>query len=120
MFKSSSLRHALLCSAAVCSLGAPALADPATPTAGVSTTIPFDPELAPQIVIANPGTSTTARDPVNVNGIGQVVVDQGGGFVGLCTGSLINPRTVLFAAHCVNTRTATQYGAGGGGTPISV
>jgi hypothetical protein len=72
----------------------------------------------PQIVIANPGTPTTARDPNNVTGIGQMIIDNGGGSVGLCTGTLINPRTVLFAAHCVNTRAATAYGAGSGGTAI--
>ncbi len=48
-----------------------------------------------------------------------MVVDNGGGSIGLCTGSLINPRTVLFAAHCVNTRAATAYGSGSGGTAIS-
>lgn len=72
----------------------------------------------PEILIANPGTPTTARDPVNITGIGQMVVDAGGGSVGLCTGTLINPRTVLFAAHCVNTRAATAYGANSGGTAI--
>lgn len=72
----------------------------------------------PQIVIANPNTPTTARDPVNVTGIGQMVVDTGGGFIGLCTGTLINPRTVIFAAHCVNEEAATAYGANSGGTPI--
>lgn len=29
----------------------------------------------------------------------------------LCSGSLINPRTVIFAAHCVNTRPAAAYGS---------
>ncbi len=78
--------------------------------------IKIDPE--PEILIANPGTPTTARDPVNITGIAQMIVDQGGGFVGLCTGTLINPRTVLFAAHCVNSAAATSYGAGSGGTAI--
>ena len=72
----------------------------------------------PQIVIANPGTPTTARDPAGVNGVGQMVINQGDGFIGLCTGTLINPRTVIFAAHCVNSRAATAYGGSTGGTPI--
>lgn len=55
---------------------------------------------------------------VNITGVGQVVTDSGGGFVGTCTGTLINPRTVIFAAHCVNTRAASAYGAGG--TAVSV
>jgi hypothetical protein len=67
----------------------------------------------PEIVISNPGTPTTARDAANVTGIGQMIVDNGGGSVGLCTGTLINPRTVIFAAHCVNSRAATAYGPGG-------
>ncbi len=75
-------------------------------------------EIDPNILIALPGTPTTARDPVNITGIAQMIVDNGGGAVGLCTGSLINPRTVLFAAHCVNTRAATAYGASSGGTAI--
>ncbi|MEQ1688457.1 MAG: autotransporter domain-containing protein, partial [Sphingopyxis sp.] len=73
----------------------------------------------PQILIANPGTPTTARDPVNITGIGQMFVNAGGGSVGLCTGTLINPRMVIFAAHCVNTRAAGAYGANTGGTPIA-
>lgn len=76
-------------------------------------------EIASQIVIAAPGTSDTAVDPENVNGIGQMIIDNGNGTVGLCTGTLINPRTVLFAAHCVNGRAASAYGAGSGGTPIA-
>jgi uncharacterized protein YhjY with autotransporter beta-barrel domain len=74
----------------------------------------------PEVVIANPGTSTTSLDRgTSVNGVGQMVVDVGGGSIGLCTGTLINPRTVLFAAHCVNTRAATAYGSGSGGLPMS-
>lgn len=71
----------------------------------------------PQVVISQPGTPTTARDPENINGVGQMVIDSGGGSVGLCTGTLINPRMVLFAAHCANTRPAGAYGVGG--TPMS-
>lgn len=41
-----------------------------------------------------------------VNGIGMMFTSQGG----VCTGTLINPRTVLFAAHCVNSRPETDYG----------
>lgn len=79
---------------------------------------PGDAELDPQIVIGHPGTPTTARDPVNVNGVGQMIIDNRDGTIGLCTGTLINPRTVIFAAHCVNSRAATAYGANGGGTAI--
>lgn len=84
-----------------------------TDTAVIS---PVQPD--PEILIANPGTPTTARDPVNITGIGQMIVNQGGGFIGLCTGTLINPRTVIFAAHCVNSAPATSYGANSGGTAI--
>lgn len=73
----------------------------------------------PNIMIANPGTPFTARDPVNVNGVGQMAIDTGGGGVGICTGSLINPRTVIFAAHCVNTAAAANYGANSGGQAIA-
>jgi hypothetical protein len=74
----------------------------------------------PEITINNNFTPAQAFDPVNINGIGQIVVDAGGGSVGLCTASLINPRVVLFAAHCVNTRAATAYGAGSGGVGIGI
>ena len=74
-----------------------------------------------QIVIANPGTPTTARDTSGaggVNGVGQMIADAGGGSLGLCTGTLINPRTVIFAAHCVNDNPASSYGRNSGGTAI--
>ncbi|OQW38749.1 MAG: hypothetical protein A4S12_12235 [Proteobacteria bacterium SG_bin5] len=76
----------------------------------------------PQVLIALPNTPTTAVDPNNITGIGQMVVAVplgGASFnLGTCTGSLINPRTVLFAAHCVNSRAATAYGSGSGGVAI--
>lgn len=81
---------------------------------------PVDVVETPQVVINSNFTPTDVRDPTNITGIGQVVTDAGGGSVGLCTGTLINPRTILFAAHCVNTRAATAYGAGSGGVGIAV
>lgn len=101
------LRLSLLGSVAgLCLTSLPAVAaaqDPGPPS-GVAT---------PQIVISGPGTPTTARDPVNVTGVGQMIVDQQNGFIGLCTATLVNPRTVILAAHCVNDRAANAYGVGG-------
>ncbi len=70
----------------------------------------FDPNLPPPDGIL---------DPVNINGIGQMVTDFGAAGLGTCTGTLINPRTVIFAAHCVNDQAAEAYGAATGGTPMS-
>ncbi|OYW91801.1 MAG: hypothetical protein B7Z13_11680, partial [Caulobacterales bacterium 32-67-6] len=47
----------------------------------------------------SPNAPPVLADPDAINGIGNIIVDTGGGSVGVCTGSLINPRTVLFAAH---------------------
>lgn len=54
-------------------------------------------------------------DVNNVTGIGQMTVrvSPTGTGMSLCSGTLINPRTVLFAAHCVNTRPASAYGENG-------
>ncbi|MEA1085369.1 autotransporter domain-containing protein [Sphingomonas sp. CD22] len=81
------------------------------------------PQADPSVVISSPGTPSTILDQ-GVNGVGQMIIDQKNGFVGLCTGTLINPRTVVFAAHCVNespTGTAMDpwnYGKGAGQLPI--
>lgn len=141
---SRAVRAALLASAAGMSLGC-ATAAFAQDTAGPVIDRPSDGELTAQddrptitdsvreaygngpdqtapvsdIVIANPGTPTTARDPNNVTGVGQMIVDEQNGFIGLCTGTLINPRTVIFAAHCVNERAANAYGENSGGQPIA-
>jgi uncharacterized protein with beta-barrel porin domain len=58
-------------------------------------------------------------DGAGVTGIGQMAIDVGGGSVDLCTGTLINPRTVIFAAHCVNARPAADYGSARGGVALS-
>ncbi|GAA0313776.1 hypothetical protein GCM10009087_25160 [Sphingomonas oligophenolica] len=84
----------------------------------------------PNIVISNPVPPTTVNvglDTHNITGVGQLVVDQKNGFIGLCTATLINPRTVIFAAHCVNEAPAGNafqdpwgYGTGAGQLPIGV
>ncbi len=82
---------------------------------------PIDGQETPAITINNNfNTTTNVYDPTNITGIGQVVRDAGGGSVGLCTGTLINPRTVIFAAHCVNTNAATAYGANSGGIAMAI
>lgn len=82
-----------------------------------------------------PNLNFTANDlpPVGVintgvTGIGQMVSRVPGSTgIGLCTGSLINPRAVIFAAHCVNTvtvagvqqpRPANAYGGNEGGVGL--
>ncbi len=84
-------------------------------------------EDAPAIVIRD---DLTLNDPppvgildniVDVTGVGQMTVrpDQNTTSLGLCTGTLINPRTVIFAAHCVNDQAASSYGFASGGTAIA-
>jgi len=83
-------------------------------------------ENEPDIVIRQPGTSTTSLDlGTSVNGVGNMTIAYSNG-IGICTGTLINPRTVIFAAHCVNENSAGtgaqdpwQYGSAGGGIPIA-
>lgn len=50
-----------------------------------------------------------------VNGVGMFFRNDG--FV--CSGTLINPRTVLFAAHCVNDRLPTDYSSIDGTVPAA-
>lgn len=93
--------------------------------AGAQEIVSAVPPEKPQIIVRddlspNAPPPGGVLDPVDITGVGQVVTDQGGGFVGLCTGTLINPRTVIFAAHCVNDAPAESYGSASGGTAISV
>lgn len=114
--KSISLfRRAALASAATTAL---------LPAAALAQAGPTIVENVPEIVIRDDlnlnGTAPGGAldNAVNITGVGQMIIDAGGGSVGLCTGTLINPRTVIFAAHCVNTQAASDYGAASGGTAI--
>ena len=80
---------------------------------GVVTTDGIDP--------MQPAPGGAIDSTVDVTGVGQMVTkpDPNSFSVGLCTGTLINPRTVIFAAHCVNDAAAESYGAASGGTPMS-
>ncbi|QIG79606.1 autotransporter domain-containing protein [Stakelama tenebrarum] len=78
----------------------------------------------PQVVVQGPGEGYDVNpgaegsiydDAVDVTGVGQFY--RADGYV--CTGTLINPRTVLFAAHCVNDIPEEQYGAATGGLPAA-
>ncbi len=94
MILSNVLRHRLLTGSAMAALSMTALASPA------------------QAVIPNENrTPADIVDNADVfRGVGVIVTNQvGAGGVGICTATLINPRTVLFAAHCVNTRPETAY-----------
>ncbi|MEH6756492.1 MAG: autotransporter domain-containing protein [Parasphingorhabdus sp.] len=90
-------------------------------------TAPTMVENTPHIVIRD---DLTLNDPppggildniVDVTGVGQMTVrsNQNTTSLGLCTGTLINPRTVIFAAHCVNDQAANSYGFATGGTAIA-
>ncbi|MEP3224392.1 MAG: autotransporter domain-containing protein [Parasphingorhabdus sp.] len=73
------------------------------------------------LTLDDPPPTGVFDNSVDVTGVGQMTVrgDQNSFGLGLCTGTLINPRTVLFAAHCVNSRDADDYGFASGGTAIA-
>ncbi len=74
--------------------------------------------IAPAAHAVVPNDDKTPSDIIDgsdVNGVGIMYRDDG--FV--CTGTLINPRTVIFAAHCVNDMTSADYSTVNGGVPVA-
>ena len=73
---------------------------------------------APALAIVPNNNQTPAQivdTAGGVNGVGMFFRNDG--FV--CSGTLINPRTVLFAAHCVNNRLQTDYSSIDGVVPAA-
>lgn len=88
-------RTALLASVAAAALGVAPAAQAVVPT---------DDKTPAQII-----------DDSDVNGVG--IMYRADGYV--CTGTLVNPRTVIFAAHCVNDFDPADYSTVNGGTPVA-
>ena len=104
-------------------------------SAGPGTTLDIVPnaDVTPGAPLINPATglpyagSTHANSPdilsTGVNGVGQQIAflqtSATAASLSLCTGTLINPRTVITASHCLYNNAADKYGSRtgtGGGT----
>ena len=120
----TALRRSLLAAASVAALTTAAGANAQTADFGIEADSALD-VVANHTVTPGPGSAATGANYANspqildpagsINGVGQQIAftqtSPTGGSLGLCTGSLINPRTVITAAHCVYTRPAHMYGS---------
>jgi hypothetical protein len=109
-----------------------AVAPASAQSIGTSSTGTGDPGTATPFIITNngpaitpgPGSATNGTtyanspqvlDPAGMNGVGQMIefvqTSAAGASLGLCTGTLINPRTVITASHCVYDSPMNQYGS---------
>ena len=75
----------------------------------IGTAVPADPEL---IVRGDVGIDGAVDVNNTLPSVVQMFIrNNGTGGIGFnCTGTMINPRTVLTAAHCVNSRSSEAYG----------
>ncbi|OBX18616.1 hypothetical protein A9995_11720 [Erythrobacter sp. QSSC1-22B] len=135
MINNTALRHGLLAATSALVLSLPVAASaqdrvaPVVSVSGPASASVADFSVAPDRdpdIITRDDISPNVTAPAGsldsgVTGVGQMAVRANPATLGLglCTGTLINPRTVIFAAHCVNTRAAASYGQPTGGVPIS-
>ena len=112
----------LAVSAIALTTGAGWAADASAQAAPEGVFVENSPGVVPSTGILNNQPPPAGILDLGVTGVGNVItsVNPPTGSVGVCTGTLINPRAVIFAAHCVNTRPTTAYGATGGGVALSV
>jgi len=127
------MRVALLAASSLSAviLASPASAADAIPTTASTPSIIVNNNMNPNATGPNGALDTsgvTIGAATGVNGVGQMTIATNPSSTALllCTGTLINPRTVIFNAHCVNEQPTSSYGKNGtafgpwaNGTPMA-